>query len=224
MRILTFNLRTSYAYGDGVNHWEKRKEACAETILNIRPDLAGLQEVDPTMWRTLEPALSDWHVLKGTAQTGDHENGNGLLVRKGSFEVLDSGRFWLSDTPGLESISFKQDWGPRILLWARLGSFIVAVTHFDTNQECWLPSARVVLEQLGRIAGGTPVFLMGDFNTRGGGPAWSEFQKAGFRDAWIETGGGEDVFTYHEFTGRTSQARAGLTGSFSVAHGNSRLA
>ena len=230
MRILTFNLRTSYARGDGADHWERRKEIAAQTILDIDPDICGLQEMDPGMWADLEPPLNPWRVIKGMAQSGSHENGNGLLIRKSAYQVEASGQFWLSDTPDFESITFKHDWGPRIVLWARISGkpspkgrgegegrlreagrsnpFIIAVTHFDTNPESWLPASRVCLRELGKIAGEPPLFLMGDFNSPAGSPAWKTLERSGFRDAWTELKKpeGAGIFTFHSFRGEDKNA------------------
>ncbi len=210
LRFLTFNLRTSHALGDGPNLWRERREFVLETILENDPDIAALQEMSPAMWEDLESGLAPWTIVKGWAETGPKMNGNGLLVRKGLFQVRATGQFWLSDTPFVpQSVTFPHDWGPRIVLWAQVegpapyGSFYAAATHFDTNPASSLPASRVALEQLDRLPGNSPLWLMGDFNCAGGCPAWEHFRQGGFQDAWRQTGQGEeDVFTFHKFTGK----------------------
>jgi len=210
LRLLTFNLRTSLAEGDGPNYWKKRKDYVLETILDSKPDFAALQETSPDMWEDLEPHLGAWQIVKGWAEQGPKATGVGLLIRR-PFRLHATGQFWLSDTPNVEeSITFKHDWGPRIVLWAQIegnppyGLFYAMATHFDTNPESWLPTSKVALEQINQIAGYShPTWLMGDFNCPGGCPAWQHLADDYFEDAWLKTGQGEEgTYTYHKFSGK----------------------
>ncbi len=101
---------------------------------------------------------------------------------------------------------------------------VFASTHVDTNAGSWLPSAKVLHQELDRIAGKADVVLVGDFNCAAGGDAHQYLlTTAGFRDAWREAGNSDDgIVTYHGFTGAT-RLQHGEYPADAAAHGNYRI-
>jgi endonuclease/exonuclease/phosphatase family metal-dependent hydrolase len=95
-----------------------------------------------------------------------------LLFRRSPFRLLDTGCFWLSETP---EIPGSMSWGsnyPRTVSWARLscrltGSVLTYVnTHFDYEPTAIEGDARVLRQWLDRIRQDTDTALIvtGDFN------------------------------------------------------------
>lgn len=172
IRVMSFNIRYGLA-DDGDNHWHNRKEFALERIRVFDPDLLGLQECrDDHQAEFLRAHLSG-HQFYGVHRGGPGETAlemAPLFVRRESFQLLDSGCFWLSETPEVSgSLSWKSNY-PRTLSWVRLActesgrELVYANTHFDYEPEAILGDARCLnqwLEQLGRD---TPLILSGDFN------------------------------------------------------------
>jgi endonuclease/exonuclease/phosphatase family metal-dependent hydrolase len=208
--VMTFNIRTSRA-DDGRHDWRHRKALAIRTVLDHDPDLLGLQEPAIEQWRDFEAALGPgWPAAshdRGDGQDKVHLQGG--FARAARFEKAAEGVFWLSTTPAVPgSVSIPLHWGARYCVWMRLRDrlsgrdLVFAVTHFDTHPDSWVPAARILGEQLDRVAAGIPVVVVGDFNCAAGSPAWKHLTgEAGFRDAWTEAGLTDDgVVTFNAFT------------------------
>ena len=208
--VMTFNIRTSLA-NDGRHDWVHRRDLVARTIRHHGPDLLGIQEPTVLQWGHVAEALApDWIGIPHNRQDdyGSEPHLQGGFVKAARFQRIADGCFWLSDTPDVPaSISFPLDWGARTVGWMKLRDrtagrdIVFAVTHFDTNEASWLPSAQVMGRELVRVAGGSPIVVVGDFNCAAGSPAWKHLTgEAGFRDAWTEAGlADEGVLTYNAF-------------------------
>jgi endonuclease/exonuclease/phosphatase family metal-dependent hydrolase len=208
--VMTFNIRTSLA-NDGRHDWTHRRDLVARTILDRRPDLIGIQEPTVLQWGHVAEALEPgWVGIPHSRQDeyGSEPHLQGGFVRRQRFDRIADGCFWLSDTPAVPgSKSFPLDWGARTVGWMRLKDraagreIVFAVTHFDTNEASWLPSAEVMGRELVRAAAGAPIVVVGDFNCAAGSPAWKHLTgEAGFRDAWTEAGLADaGVLTYNAF-------------------------
>jgi len=208
--VMTFNIRTSLA-NDGRHNWVHRKDLVARTILDHDPDLLGVQEPTVLQWDDLERALGAFR--QGVSHNRQDAHGKephlqGGFVRSGRFDVVADGCFWYSDTPDVPgSVSFPLHWGARTCGWIRLKDringreLVFAVTHFDTHEDSWLPSAKVLGAEIVRHAAGAPIVVVGDFNCAAGSPPWTHLtREAGFRDAWTEAGLADaGVLTYNAF-------------------------
>jgi len=207
LTVMTFNIRYDEE-ADGRRAWPYRRDAVLQTIRAHDPDLLGLQEPTAGQWQDFVaglPALSAFGLSGADSEDGASHGG---FFRAGRFAPLDSGVFWLSDTPSSPySISWPNDWGPRACSWVALeddaaGEQIVfASTHLDTNAGAWLPSARVLHAELDVVARGRPVVLVGDFNCAAGSDAHRYLTRdAGFRDGWLEAGHADaGVLTFNGF-------------------------
>ncbi len=212
--VMTFNIRYGDAE-DGRHHWKHRKDLTVATAKIHDPDLLGLQEPTPEQWAWFKAGMPDWTDF-GTTRP-EWKNADppcmGGFFKSDRFTKLDEGRFWLSETPQVPgSIDWPNDWGTRAVGWARLKDnehdreLIFAVTHFDTNNGAWLPSAKVMHAELEKVRHGLPVIVVGDFNCCAGSEAHVYLTKeAGFADAWNQSGkDDEGVLTFNAFT---TQAR-----------------
>ena len=214
LRALTFNIRYDEP-ADGRHAWPHRRDLAIATICAQDADLIALQEPTANQWTEIRDALPEYTAFGVWSDDWGAIEPRGGFVRSSRFDVVDEGLFWLSDTPAVpQSVTWPNDWGPRSCAWIRLRDrrsdrrLIFAGTHFDTNAESWLPSARLIGREL---PPGTPTILAGDFNSPAGSDAHTYLlQAAGFRDAWYDAGETDaGVVTYHEFAGTTRLATPG---------------
>src|SRR5690242_9704734 len=98
-RVMSFNIRNTNA-PDGPNHWVHRKGLWAKTVRAFDPDLLGVQEVWVDQYDDLLEILLDYSRV-GVAREDGARAGEWALIlyRPARFELLDSGNFWLSETP-----------------------------------------------------------------------------------------------------------------------------
>jgi endonuclease/exonuclease/phosphatase family metal-dependent hydrolase len=213
LRVTTFNIRYSEA-ADGRHAWPHRRALALQTIRDHDPDLLGLQEPSATQFDEISAVLPDWSAFGVDTSIADapHYDHCGFF-RNSRFEARGAGLFWLSDTPyAAKTVSWPNDWGPRGCGWVRLldraadRELMFACTHLDTNGGAWVPSARVLHEELDRVARGTPIILVGDFNCAAGSEAHEYLcGAAGYRDTWTEARNADvGVVTFHGFTPTTS--------------------
>ncbi len=172
IKVMSFNIRYGLA-NDGENHWNKRKALALARIHAFEPDLLGLQECrDDAQADFVRSSLPDYHFL------GIHRQGPGdtalemapLLFRKAAFRLLDSGCFWLSETPDVAGSKSWNSEYPRTVSWASLacqpaGPVLTYVnTHFDYIPTAIDGGARCLHQWLDQISRETPLIVTGDFN------------------------------------------------------------
>jgi endonuclease/exonuclease/phosphatase family metal-dependent hydrolase len=173
LNIMTFNIRYGTA-ADGDNHWQARKDLVIERIRAFGPDLLGLQECrDDEQAEFIRRSLPEYRMF-AIQRGGDSSTAlemAPILFRRSAFEVIQSGFFWLSPTPGMVGSKSRASAFPRTTIWAALrhkasGQALVFLnTHFDYQPRAINGSAR----QLQKWAIGAllryPLIVSGDFNT-----------------------------------------------------------
>jgi endonuclease/exonuclease/phosphatase family metal-dependent hydrolase len=98
-----------------------------------------------------------------------------LMWKTDRFELVDSGHFWLSETPEIPgSISWDSSL-TRMLSWVVLRDkkavgyqkeLVFANTHFDhRGKQARLESAKLIRQRAEEIMNDIPIILTGDFNT-----------------------------------------------------------
>jgi endonuclease/exonuclease/phosphatase family metal-dependent hydrolase len=213
LRVMSFNVRTITGK-DGPNRWEARKDLFADTIRQLHLDVIGTQELakeqgDDTVARLPE------YTWFGRDRFGAHADEHmGIFYRKDRLKLVESGDYWLSDTPDkVASIT----WGnifPRMVNWAlfeRLSDhkrFYLLDTHYpyrDQDEDARSRSAREMATWIGKLPAGVPVIITGDFNTGPESEAHATLTAA-LKDAWSaapKREGPED--TFHDFTGKPTK-------------------
>lgn len=169
--VMSFNIRYGTAQ-DGDDSWPLRAALAAALIDSVAPDVLGLQEA-------LRFQLDELHaVIPGYGEVGvgrddGREAGEyaAILYRRERLRLLDSGTFWLSDTP---TVPGSMSWGnrvTRICTWARFEDarsgrrFDVYNVHLDhESQESRERSARLLAARLADRSAPEPLILLGDFN------------------------------------------------------------
>ncbi len=169
VQVMTYNIRYGSA-DDGDNSWTNRSALVIGQIRSYGADSIGLQEALRFQIDEIRKALP-WYGEVGIGRDGGEAGEYScILYDMRRFDVLDSGTFWLSDTPD----QFSMDWGAacvRICTWALLTeketgeSFYHYNTHLDHRSEESRLKSLVLIAK--RVAGGdrtVPFVLTGDFN------------------------------------------------------------
>jgi endonuclease/exonuclease/phosphatase family metal-dependent hydrolase len=172
---MTYNVRVDLAQ-DGEDRWELRREDLVSLLRFHAPDVIGIQEGLAGQVEYIEAALPGYSYV-GVGRDDGESGGeySAVYYNKARLELLDTGTFWLSETPEVVS----QGWDaalPRICTWARFRgrassrTFRVFNTHFDhVGAEARANSAALLLEKIAEVdREGEPVLLMGDFNAEPG--------------------------------------------------------
>lgn len=111
--VATYNVRVD-AKEDGPNRsWEKRLPRIVEVVRHGRFDLVGFQEVTPKMLEALERAFPEYKVIGYADKNGPVP----IAFRQELFDVVDFGRFSLSENPFDFSVVSWGSSGVRICQW-----------------------------------------------------------------------------------------------------------
>ena len=166
LKVISFNIQT-HSNGE---IFSIREEMMTEFISEWQPDSIGMQEVTATWRKALENTCFGEQysgVGNSVSKTGEM---NAIFYRNDKFTLVDSGTFWLSDTPEVAGSKVEGSSEPRTCTWARLKNkktgkeFVHMNTHLDINgSEVRLKQGRVLLEFI-RDLGDVPLILTGDFN------------------------------------------------------------
>ena len=171
LRVMSFNIRYGLA-DDGDHAWPHRAACVAGVIDAFGPDLLGLQECLAFQRDELAAGLPG-HAVVAVGRDDGAEGGEmcACFYRADRFDLLDSGTFWLSDTPDAVA---SRSWDaalPRIATWLRLrdrqegGELLWLNAHFDhVGAEARRRSAALIHRWLGENSGGAAVVVTGDFN------------------------------------------------------------
>ena len=172
LRVMSFNIRFGTA-NDGDNHWNNRKQTVAQVIMDINPDVVGMQETMKFQAEYLQQQLSDYSYFGRSRELNAHQGEQcGILFRKQRFTRLAGGHFWLSKTPDKPGSKSWDSSLPRMATWLQLWdksakkSVYLINTHFDhRGQTARLESAKLIR----KFANNLPfdpkfVIVTGDFN------------------------------------------------------------
>ena len=204
MLVMSFNIRGSRHF-DGENAWKRRASLNARVIRRYSPDLIGFQEFQGGNLRVYESELADYDCVLGP----EYENfppyaRNAIYWKREELELLDTGGFWLSETPEKFSLSWESS-HVRCANWARLrhlssgAEFVHLNTHLDHESgPARMSGAAMILSYLD--AEDVPILLTGDFNCGPASKTYGMFAGAGFTDAHLAAGN-LPMNTFHKFQG-----------------------
>lgn len=220
VRVLSFNLRYITSEDQGPRTWTARRDAAAATIVADHPDFIGVQEAFRSMLDNLHervPGFTEIGVGREDGKTkGEYA---AILYRTDRWEPLESGTFWLSDTPDVPG---SATWGnsvTRICTWARFrhreSKREVACfnAHFDhQSQPARERAAAQILERIRALPGNPPAIMTGDLNATPENPAIVRLTtgEGALTDTWaaLHPGASPDTAgTYHGFDGKTGGPR-----------------
>lgn len=190
LSVMTFNMRYDNPE-DGQNNWRFRRERVAEAIKAQDVDVLGTQELLSNQFDDLRGLLVGYEGV-GVGRLDGAESGEycAVFFKKERFTLLDSGTFWLSETPEVVGSLGWDGACERIATWVVLrdrdGRELFFIdTHLDhVGQVARDEGVSLLMKRIETLSGGRPVILTGDFNSEPGSSVVAHVQKDGvLRDA-----------------------------------------
>ena len=203
VKVMTFNLRYN---GDGFKSRENRFPKAVKIIEKHAPDSFGVQEAEKWWTDTFEETLTQYARV-GTFRDDGISLGEScsIFYLKDKFELVDSGDFWLSETPDTPSKGW--DGGcSRVTTWAILKDkstgFVYA--HFNTHLDnagakAKAESVPLIAERIAQIAPDIPVVLTGDFNITEESGNYVNILACDLKDTKYLAEKFDDCATYHDY-------------------------
>ena len=190
--------------------WFYRASLIVDDVNSVKPDIIGFQEATVIHYNYLTDAMPDYSSEMAYRDNFILSEGCPIFYRTDRFELIDSGSFWLSETPEVMS----KDWGSehyRICVYVILKDvesgkeFAVFNTHLDhTSDEARINGIKVVLDKISAF-GDVPAILMGDLNAKEDTETMKSAYES-FDDAMKLAPITEDTSTYHNW-GNASKAK-----------------
>lgn len=193
LRVMSFNVRTPADTEPG-RRWEDRRGAMVEVIEQARPAVIGTQELTPVQAKYLGEHLSGYRWFGRDRRGGDEDEHMGVFFDTEALALLESGDFWLSDTP---EVAGSNTWGhpyPRMVTWGLFErradgrKFYLLNTHLpyrEQDEPARVRGAKLLLSRIAALPAEVPVVLAGDFNSEPGSDTWRTLT-ASLRDARSE--------------------------------------
>lgn len=216
LRVMTFNVRLP-TDADGEDRWEKRRDLLVQTVRETAPDVIGTQELFAEQGAYIVQRLPQYAWF-GRGRSGDAsgtaDEHMGVFYRKDALRVIESGDFWLSDTP---EIAGSITWGnlhPRMVSWAlferrtdrrRFYFFNTHLPYRDQDEPIRERGVALLRDRIAVLPPDVPVVVTGDFNTTPD-TAVHAFISRDLADAWThaaERNGPAE--TFHGFKGNADR-------------------
>lgn len=170
-KIISFNVQVES--GSKVRA-DIRADMLRDLLDQYMPDSIGLQEVTP-LWRSMMESFifNDSYASVGEPRAAGQE-ATPIYYRVDKYELIDSGTFWLSDTPDVPGSKFETSQYIRICTWAHLRDRVTGkeFVHFNTHLDnlgggdgrtLRKQQFTVILRFMQRF-GDIPKIVTGDFN------------------------------------------------------------
>lgn len=203
VRIMSFNIR----YGE----YENRFRIVPQLIGEYMPDSVGIQECTYEWYLTIRAFLPEYGFIGVGRDTGDLSLKCGeisaVLYRKDKYKVVDSGTFWISETP--DEVSFGWDAVcRRICTWAILENKKTGerYAHVNTHLDHKGPDARLYGSKMVAdfaLTFDIPTVLTGDFNLYKNSDLYNGITATGLTDAQNKAQSFDEGKTYHGYNGGT---------------------
>ena len=206
-KIISFNVRYSSAPEiDGDNRWELRRDASVKMVAKHKPLVMGLQEACPDQIDFLDLNLTGYKHI-GVGRDDGKRAGEMMAIYYDTtrLTLLDSGTFWLSETP--EKVSLGWDAAcNRTCTWGHFKmkdtdfEFLYFNTHLDhLGSLARKNSIKLIVAKMTELnPDNLPVFLSGDFNSTTDDPIFDPL-KASLKDAREVSAISDKIITYNGF-------------------------
>lgn len=173
LKVMQFNVQVAEKADT-----ERKASALRSIVDKYSPDIIGFNEVTVAWHNTLEDIVFSDDSYEGVfkSRTSGQE-GTPCYYRADKFELVDSGTFWLSETPDKEGSAVSGVNCVRIATWVKLKTiktgteFVHISTHLDHNGNNNVYKGREIRrQQAGYLMdfvdtlGDIPVVITGDFN------------------------------------------------------------
>lgn len=203
LTVMTFNLRMDTP-DDGKNAWPYRKEHVLDVIHTYEPAILGTQEGFHHMVEHINVHLTEYGMIGEGRAGGEADEYNAIFYHKKTLKLIDSGQFWLSETPDVPG---SVDWDSgctRICTWGKFSlqnEPSIKVMAFNTHLD---HASQLAREKGGHLLTskikptleqGTPIILTGDFNAEPDNKTIQQIEASGLQKMYTEGN------TFHDFSG-----------------------
>ena len=206
-KIISFNVRYSSAPEiDGDNRWELRRDASVKMVAKHKPLVMGLQEACPDQIDLLDLNLTGYKHI-GVGRDDGKRAGEMMAIYYDTtrLTLLDSGTFWLSETPEKVSIGWDAACN-RTCTWGHFKmkdtdfEFLYFNTHLDhLGSLARKNSIKLIVAKMTELnPDNVPVFLSGDFNSTTDDHIFDPL-KASLKDARMMSAISDKNITYNGF-------------------------
>lgn len=168
------------------NGWDERKGYLCD-LLNLEAfDLFGAQEVKKNQLDDMLDAMPDYDYI-GVARDDGATKGeySPVFYRKNDFKLLDSGTFWLSETPNEVSKGWD-GYCRRVCTWGYFQrksdkmKFYFLCTHLDhRGAVAQVEGSKLIVNFIKEHCKGKKVVVVGDFNVKQGSECYDIFADSG---------------------------------------------
>ncbi|MEM7107348.1 MAG: endonuclease/exonuclease/phosphatase family protein [Bacteroidota bacterium] len=190
LKVSSFNIRFDNP-GDDENRWDNRKQNIVLFLESENLDIIGMQEALVHQKKFLDDQLRDYKSV-GIGREDGLTAGEfaPIYYKKELFTLLDSGTFWLSETPQSPSIGWDAVL-ERICTYAYLQDnrndreIHFYNTHFDhVGSQARQNSAQLILDSIQANSADQWVVLAGDLNTQPGSGPYDVIVEGGLEDSY----------------------------------------
>lgn len=200
IRIMSFNIRCTNV---GRDSWEERIGIVTETIEKSKADSIGVQEATPEWMETLEKELKDYDYVGVGRDDGDKLGEfSAVFFLKDKYNAVDSGTFWLSETPEQPSLGWDAGCN-RVCTWVVLENketgekYVHVNSHFDhVGVKAREESVKMILNHIAQYKD-LPVVFTADMNVVEGSENYVDFTKV-LNDTKYLADDTMDYLTYHD--------------------------
>ncbi len=215
-RVMSFNVRCK---DDPEGSIDNRSQISVEIINQYAPDSFGIQEATPKWLRILDREVGDRYARVGESRDffGPFSEYNCVYYLKDKYNLLDSGTFWLSETP-YKKYSVDYDSAcRRIASWAVLQDKETGevYTHINTHLDHVLESTRdaqckVLLAEMAKLQTQGTVVITGDFNTFSDGDVYASMVKGADDAAVTADLKIDDGITFHNYGKKKDEGQGAI--------------
>lgn len=218
--LLIASYNTAAPWGNLIKgtYTTRRAHLFAQQLNDTLPDSFGVQEINSDWVARFEKLLPQY-AYYGVKRGGDSDEKtsemSGIFYLKEKYNLLDSGTFWISNTPETES-KFDGAACYRICSFAVLENkttgfkYVHMNTHLDhVSTEAQNLGGNLILEkaqELEQKYADVKLVITGDFNQSLDGEAVKILSANGFVSANTVAENGDKTATYHGWQGYTEDA------------------
>lgn len=183
MRIMSFNIRCTNV---GSDTWEDRIGIVSQTMLESEADSIGVQEATPQWMAALKKNIGNKYAHVGVGRDDGKNEGeySAVFYLKEKYTAIDSGTFWLSETPDKPSYGWDAVCR-RVCTWVLLENkdsgekYVHINTHFDhIGVVARRNSVDMIVKKASEFSN-TPVVFTADMNVVQDSENYNQFVNSG---------------------------------------------
>ena len=201
VRVMSFNIR---CLNVGKDTWEDRIGIVTETINKSGADSVGVQEATTEWMATLDKELTKYAWVGVGRDDGVNQGEfSSIFYLKEKYNLIDSGTFWLSETPEVPSLGWDAGCN-RVCTWAVLENkstgeqYVHINSHFDNvGTKAREESVKLILAHTEKYSN-LPVVFTADMNVVEGSENYVQMTSGCLKDTKYLTDDSMNYLTYHD--------------------------